>query len=128
MTPQENTVSAPPNTAQVDIVLPQAHAYNERIARFVNSEGQPLDISAWTFAMDIRQEHDSAPVLSCTIANGRLERNDTIGQIVLNLSLADVQLLGVGRYRYDLRVIRPTFTNVWYPVTGYLRTTPHITR
>jgi len=68
MTPQENTVSAPPNTAQVDIVLPQAHAYT------------------------------------------------------------DVQLLGVGRYRYDLRVIRPTFTNVWYPVTGYLRTTPHITR
>jgi hypothetical protein len=87
MTPQENTVSAPPNTAQVDIVLPQAHAYNERIARFVNSEGQPLDISAWTFAMDIRQEHD-----------------------------------------VHLRVIRPTFTNVWYPVTGYLRTTPHITR
>jgi hypothetical protein len=128
MSPTLNVVAAPPFGAQVDIVLPQDRPYSERIARFVDSTGVPLNIALWDFAVDIRREHDGVPVLVCTLSNGRITRNTALGHIVLNLSLADVQGLGVGRFRYDIRVLRTHHTNTWYPGSGYLRITPQITR
>jgi len=128
MTLTTNLVTDPPATTRVDISLPQGRAYRERIARFVDSAGDALDITTWQIALDIRQEHDSEVIVACTKPNGRIEVNAVLGHVVLNLSAEDVAIFGVGRFRYDLRVLRNQYANLWYPLTGYFTVTPQITR
>jgi hypothetical protein len=123
-----NVLVASPATVRTDILIPPGAAYQERICRFVDDLGQVVDISGWAFTLDVRREYDTEVLLACTEANGRLVVNDTLGSVAISLSALDVAEFEPGRYRYDLRAVRPSPIPVWYPASGYVTFTPQITR
>ena len=123
-----NIVVAPPNGIRYDIEIPQASAqYQERIVRFIDDQENPRDISAWVFTLDIRREYDSTVIVACEEGDGLIV-NLPLASVAIDLDGAALALLPVGRYRYDLRVVRPAPAPEWLPVFGYVNITPHITR
>jgi len=123
-----NVLVTSPATVRTDILIPPGAAYQERICRFVDDLGQVVDISGWTFTLDVRREYDTEVLLACTEANGRLVVNDALGSVAISLSAGEVGAFEIGRYRYDLRVERQFPAPVWYPASGYAIFTPQITR
>jgi hypothetical protein len=123
-----NIVVAPPDGVRYDIDIPQGSAqYQERITRFIDDQENPRDISAWVFRLDIRREYDSTVLVPCVSGDGLIV-NLPLASVTIDLDQAALALLPVGRYRYDLRVVRPAPAPEWLPVYGYVNITPHITR
>ncbi|NBC16563.1 MAG: hypothetical protein GVY18_04505 [Bacteroidetes bacterium] len=88
----------------------------DRAVLFKDSAGDPVDISSWSFYLDIRKEEWGEILLACTEANNRLTRGGA-GEIKLTLSAADLDALGAGSYEYDLRV-EGYGDEDWFPVGG----------
>jgi hypothetical protein len=119
---------SPPTTQQVRISAPQAASLDARVVRFVDPAGDPVDISAWTFRITIRREHDGEILIDCTQQNGRIVVNNSVSSVNIVIGTGLLAPLGVGRFRLDLQVTRPNVVTDWYPVAGYLTLTPQITR
>ena len=119
---------SPPTTQKVEISAPQAASLDARLVRFVDSEGDPVNISAWTFRASVRREYDNAVLIDCTPENGRLVVNNSVSSVNIVIGTGLLAPLGVGRFRLDLQVTRPNVVTDWYPVAGFLTLTPQITR
>jgi len=124
----DNIIIQAPDFIRRNIDVYEGSRYRERIARFLDSSFEPIDISVYQFKLDIRLDYDSDILLECTVENGRLLRNESLSHLVLNLTKEDVASLGVGRYYFDLRVVRNQYANLWYPIKGTFNLLPSITK
>jgi hypothetical protein len=118
----------PNNSQRFTLRVPQGSGVEARIVRFVDPAGDPIDLTGWDFRMDIRREYDSSVLLSCTLANGRILVNNTVGAVSLAVPQGTFGVIPVGRYQADLMVLRPNIVTTWYPIGGIIEVTTQITR
>lgn len=95
-----------------------------------NSDGSPLDTTAYTARLDLEATLGGATVLTLSTANGKIVQtyDGTTGKtsIVCTFSAADTAALSLGVYWYDFQWTLPDAT-VWTPMAGRINVTKDIT-
>lgn len=110
------------------IYLDRGMPFVGELCHFTDDAGDPVDISTWTFTMDIRQHASSGSVvLSCTVGGGQLDVDQGAAAVSLSLSAAEVDQIGAGGQVYDLKVERPGLPP-FYAVRGRVWTQIRSTR
>lgn len=101
---------------------------DSRIAGFSSEAGADSDITNWTFEVAIRRRrYDETPLLICTTGNGRLRKRINTAEIFFDLTNENVQALGAGLCRWDLKITIPQTEEPIYPIQGTIEVQRRIT-
>ena len=91
-----------------DFVIQQG-ATNIRVARWYDVNGDLVDLTTYTGAMQVRRTIDSPDVLlTLTTENGGITLGGALGTITLNITSTVSTLLPVGKFVYDLEMTSAT--------------------
>lgn len=87
-----------------------------------DSDDNPLDLTSYTGAAQLRKHHTSSNSTSFTVVT-----SGNTGVLTLSLSANSTANLTAGRYMYDVEIIDSS-SNVTRVVEGIVTVTPNITR
>jgi hypothetical protein len=88
----------------LDIALDQGADF-QQLVNFTQSDGvTPIDLSAYTGDMQVRDRPGGVLQIELTTANGRIA-TDSQGNVTMTIAAADTAALTPGRYFYNLRLI-----------------------
>jgi hypothetical protein len=91
--------------------LEQGSQFKHRLTMQESETGPPIDITGWTWEMQIRKRVDDPAILTLTSdGNGIDLIDETNGIIEINVSSADTEALEPGTYKYDLEYTNGTET------------------
>lgn len=87
-----------------------------------DADDNPLDLTSYTGAAQLRKHYTSSTSTSFTVATG-----GNTGVLTLSLTANSTANLTAGRYMYDVEIIDSS-NNVTRVVEGIVTVTPNITR
>lgn len=105
-----------------NIVCPQGATFDRTFTFQIDDE--PVDLTGYTAAMQLRAKPSSAAVLSLTSGNGITLGGDE-GTIVVSITASQTAAIAAGAYYYDLELtLNDTVTRL---IQGQFLLTPEIT-
>jgi hypothetical protein len=83
--------------------LEQGSQFKHQLTLKETTDGPPIDITGWTWEMQVRKRTDDPAILTLTSDGNGIDIIDaTNGIIEINVSSADTEALEPGTYKYDL--------------------------
>jgi len=78
----------------------------EKVITWLDSQGVPVPLGAYTARMQVRDEADSSTAaISLTTENSRITLGGAAGTITLLISATDTAAITAGEYVYDLELV-----------------------
>lgn len=91
--------------ARYDMICDQGATFS-RVITWEDSNGSPINLTAYTARMQVRPEASSSTTtLSLTTENGRITLGGSAGTITLTVAAADTAAVAAGPYVYDLELV-----------------------
>lgn len=96
------------------------------VINYTDSDGDPIDLTGFTAAMQLRTSFDAAAALTLTTENGGIAINGPLGQITITATAEQTGDLEAGYFVYDLELI--SGVNVSRLIQGQLTVAEQVTR
>jgi hypothetical protein len=101
--------------SNLKIIVWKGDTFGKNIVEFIDSAGDPVDISTWDFHLSVEDKFGDE-VLNVPDGDGSLIQSSN--KVELSLTDAETDAIDRGRYRHTLRVERAG-RDPWYAAEGY---------